>query len=245
MDPSKAICSDGITRDISPPFIRNITIEHASWSEAIVCHEGRAWLLHSSLSKIKLHNVSNCNDLCQNQFMSHPLASALPTRNMQENDSDISQFMCQSLSKYVNTSVIYLPTDHIQLEWDIEEQGSQIDDIFVGIGTDPTESNAPSIHAYQSTLKRNSFKFIHEGIGSDELIFIFLKVVNKASQERVSTLGPILVDETPPINRAVPKVILKEKDVIVGWENDTFYDLEQKEQISSIYFEIGNKNFYI
>jgi hypothetical protein len=244
MDPSEAVCSDGITRDLSPPSIQNLTLEHASWSETLVCHEGRAWLFHSSLAKIKLGNVSKCNDLCRNYPQLHPLASALPTLNIQEKDSDVSQFMCESKSWYLNASIIYLPNTHIKLDWEIEEDGSQIDDVFVGIGTDPTELNAPSIHAFKSTSKRNTFKYFHEGIGSDELFFVFLKVVNKAGRESVSILGPILIDQTPPICKEIPKVNIEEEFIVVGWENETFYDIEQDQKIDSIYFEIGNSNLY-
>jgi hypothetical protein len=95
MDSSKAVCSDGITRDLSPPSIRNLTLEHASWSETVVCHERRAWLFHESLTKIKLHNISHCNFLCKNNPLHHPLASALPTRNMHAKDSKLSQLMCE------------------------------------------------------------------------------------------------------------------------------------------------------
>jgi hypothetical protein len=72
------------------------------------------------------------------------------------------------------------------------------------------------------------------------LFFVFLKVVNKASQESVLSLGPILIDETPPICRRIPKVNIEEHDIVVGWENDTFYDIEQEDKINSIFFEIGN-----
>jgi hypothetical protein len=239
MDPSAAVCSDGIARDLSPPSIRNLTLEHATWSETLVCHEGQTWLFHLRLSKIKLDYEPSCNDLCENNQQQNSLASALPTRRIKENNSDVSHVMCGSKSWYQNNSIIYLPNIHIKLEWDIEEDESQIDDIFVGLGTDPTELNSPSICAYKSTLKRNSFKYIHEGIGSDEFFYIFLKVINKASQESVLTLGPILIDETPPICREIPNVIFQEEYIVVGWENYTFYDIEQDEEINSIYFEIG------
>ncbi|XP_053392349.1 uncharacterized protein LOC128555022 [Mercenaria mercenaria] len=245
MSPSEAICSDGITRDLSPPEIRNLTLEHGSWSESIVCHEGHAWLLHSSVSKTILHNVSNCIDVCNKSPQHHSLASTLPTNSLQIKDSEISNFMCHRMRKYQNDTIIYLPTDYINLVWDVEENGSQIDDIYVGIGADPSEENSPSIYNYKSTAKRTSFKRRHEGIGSDELFFIFVKVVNKASIESVTVLGPVLIDETPPICKSVPKVFVVEGYILVGWQNDTFYDSEQKEQISSIYFEIGHDSISV
>ncbi|KAH3708849.1 hypothetical protein DPMN_068308 [Dreissena polymorpha] len=58
MEASNPVCSDitGITRDKSAPSIRNITLQHATWSESIVCHKGRPHLLQSNLRKVPLHN---------------------------------------------------------------------------------------------------------------------------------------------------------------------------------------------
>ena len=57
---SKVVCSDGITRDLSPPELRNVTLQHGSWSESIICHEGLTWLFHSSLTKLPLHSTDTC-----------------------------------------------------------------------------------------------------------------------------------------------------------------------------------------
>ena len=54
MEPSEAVCSDGITRDLSPPEIRKITLQRGRWAESIMCSDTDIFLLDSNLKK------SNC-----------------------------------------------------------------------------------------------------------------------------------------------------------------------------------------
>ncbi|XP_053376618.1 uncharacterized protein LOC123534121 [Mercenaria mercenaria] len=239
MDPSKCVCSDGVTRDTSPPEPRNISLQHSTWSESIACFAGNTWLLHSSVSKVLLHNTSTCFDLCSHSFHDDSIVSAFLVRD-EKIDSDISDFLCQTLPKYNNNTVIYLPNDHIYLSWDVDETISQLEDFFVGIGYDPTEWKSPHIDDYKSTARKKNFKRRHEGIGSNSLFYIFLKIVNKAGLEKVTTLGPVLIDETPPLKRGIPEVNIVGENVVIGWENDTFYDMEQLEQIKSVFFQFGH-----
>jgi len=53
------------------------------------------------------------------------------------------------------------------------------------------------------------------------------------------TFGPILIDQTPPLNKILPNVIVEKDQIVFGWDDYTFYDDEQTEQIDQIYFQIG------
>ncbi|KAL4218491.1 hypothetical protein ACF0H5_023225 [Mactra antiquata] len=245
MDPSQPVCSDGITRDISPPYIRNLTIEHASWRESIACLEETSWLLDDSMSKTFLLNVSQCSQKCKNVSTNFTMIDALPSINDDNRDVDVDSFLCKNLPLYENNMIIYVPNSHLYLHWDIDEAGSQISDYFVGFGTNPSEIDSPSISSYKSTNRKSSFQQRHIGIGSNEMFYIFVKVVNKAGLERIYDIGPVLVDETPPIHNYIPKVNIDETEITVGWENDTFYDMEQTEQISSVYFQIGHDDVHV
>ncbi|KAL4218457.1 hypothetical protein ACF0H5_023192 [Mactra antiquata] len=245
MDPSQPVCTDGITRDISPPYIRNLTLDYASWRESIACHERTSWLLKSSLSKISLQNISQCSQKCTNVSTNYTMIDALPSIKDNTRDVDVDEFLCKNLPLYDNSMIIYVPNNRLNLHWDIDEAGSQVSDYFVGFGTDPTEVDSPSISSYKSTNRKTSFQKRHIGIGSNEIFYIFVKVVNKAGLERIYDFGPVLVDETPPIHNYIPKVIIDEDKITVGWENDTFYDMEQTEQISSVFFQIGHGDVHV
>ncbi|WAR31807.1 hypothetical protein MAR_034349, partial [Mya arenaria] len=240
MEPSKPVCSDGITRDLSPSEFRNMTLQHGQLSESLICLHGEVYLMQTNMQRAKLHNTSVCRSICAADLESHKVTEIFQIDEIKEKDEDISSFLCEHLPLYTNDTIIYLPNDNIFITWDIEEDGSQIQDFFVGLGFNPTEIESPSIVAYQSTHKKNYFRRKHEGIGSDELFFIFVKVINKAGLERISTIGPVLIDQTPPLNRTLPQVIVESEHIVFGWDSSTFYDEEQTAQIDQIYFQIAH-----
>lgn len=67
MEPSIPACSDGITKDTTPPVFRNLRLANAKWAESIYCHKNDTYLLRSDLTKVKLLNVSaiaGCKHIC-------------------------------------------------------------------------------------------------------------------------------------------------------------------------------------
>jgi len=238
MEPSEAVCSDGITRDLSPPEIRNLTLQHGRWSESIMCTKTGIFLLESNLQKVKLRNTTSCNLRCLSVSETPKVDELLPLSTEKKNDTSVSDFLCENFHRYKNDTVVYLPNDHLYIQWDILETGSQVSDFYVGIGYDVSEYGSPAI-AYMSTERKPYFKMRHDGIGSNELFYIFIKVTNKAALANIYTFGPVLIDQTPPLNDTLPNVLIENDQIIFGWEDTTFYDEEQTEQIDQIYFQIG------
>ena len=254
MDPSEAVCSDGISRDTTTPQIQNITIANAKWSESLYCQRNMTWLLRSDLVKVQIQNSPTCRRACKYN-MDLPLLNSIRSRTDTFSGNDIyallqnvssiennfnaeSDFLCSKFPKY-DSNIIYLPNDHIVLSWDVENNISQIRDFFVGFGETASEENAPGLVGYKPTLNKKSFKIHHAGIGTDDEFFIFLKAINKAGLETIVPIGPILIDVTPPRYKIVPEVKVIGNSILVGWDNDTFFDDEQTEKISQIFFQIG------
>ena len=254
MDPSKAVCSDGISRDTSAPQLRNITIVNAKWSESLYCNENATWLLRSDLVKVQLRNTPACKRACK-QSIDIPLLNSIPSlrissdqnnsaalsqnNSVQKDDSNAeSGFLCSNFKAY-DKNFIYLPNDHLVLSWDVEDNISQIRDFFVGFGKTVSEENSPSLVDYMSTGSKKTFKIHHAGIGTDDEFFIFLKAINKAGLITIIPIGPTLIDMTPPRYTSVPGVEIDVDTILVGWNNDTFFDDEQSEMISQIFFQIG------
>ncbi|WAR31796.1 hypothetical protein MAR_034338, partial [Mya arenaria] len=240
MEPSRPACSDGLTRDLSPPEFRNMTLQHGQLSESLLCLHGEVYLMQTNMQRTKLHNTSDCRSICVNDVESHKVTEMYQLHEIKGKDKDISSFLCEHLPLYTNDTLIYLPNDNVFITWDIKEGGSQIDDFFVGLGLSPTEKASPSIVEYQSTQKKNYFKRRHEGIGSDEIFYIFVKVINKAGLERIATIGPVIIDQTPPVNRTLLQVLVESEYIEFGWDINTFYDEEQTAQIDQIYFQIAH-----
>ncbi|XP_052789246.1 uncharacterized protein LOC128223857 [Mya arenaria] len=240
MEPSKPACSDGITRDLSPPEFRNMTLKHGSLKESLLCLHGKVYLMQENMHSEILHNTSNCRSVCAANVESHKVAEIYPIHEAKGKDEDMSSFLCGHKPMYTKETVIYLPNDNIYATWDIEEYESQIEDFFVGLGLSSTQTESPSIVDYQSTQKKTFFKRKHEGINSDELFYIFVKVINKAGLERIATIGPLLIDQTPPLNGTLPQVIVESEHIVFEWDSKTFYDEEQTAQIDQIYFQIAH-----
>ena len=254
MDPSEAVCSDGISRDITTPQILNITIFNAKWSESLYCNDNMTWFLRSDLVKVQLTNSPSCKRACKNNinlrllnsirsqvvnFVGNGTYSLLQKVSSIENYLNAeSDFLCSKFPKY-DSNIIYLPNDHIVLSWDVGDSISQIREFLVGFGKTSSEENAPGLLSYKSTGNKKSFKIHHAGIGTDDEFFIFLKAISKAGLETIIPIGPILIDMTPPRYSAVPEVKVVGDNIVVGWENDTLFDDEQTEKISQILFQIG------
>ena len=260
MDPSKAVCSDGISRDTRSPQLRNITIANAKWSESLYCNDNVTWFLRSDLVKVQLRNTLKCKGACT-QSMDIPLLNSIPSlrasadqndsfalmqsNSIQKNGSNAeSDFLCTNFKAY-DTNIIYLPNDHLVLSWDVEDNISQIRDFFVGFGKTVSEENSPSLVGFKSTGNKKTFKIHHAGIGTDDEFFIFLKAINKAGLITIIPIGPTLIDMTPPRYTSVPGVQIIGDNILVGWNNDTFFDDEQTEIISQIFFQIGTSYYSI
>lgn len=247
MDPSEPACSDGISKDTSPPQIRNITVANAKWTESIYCSENITWFLRSDLVKVQLRRSDACRGTCnsplQLPFLESIRSNLLSERTINaigtEDINIESDFICSEFPEY-DSNLIYIPNDHIFIKWDFEEDISQIHDFMIGIGKTSSEKDTPGIVRYVSTSKKTFFKISHAGIGTNSEFFIFLKAINKAGLHSIAPIGPLLIDQTPPNYLMVPDVKITGDYLIVGWENDTFYDDEQTDTINRIMFQIGN-----
>jgi hypothetical protein len=140
---------------------------------------------------------------------------------------------------YDANNVIFLPDDHLYISWDVNETGSQIEDYYVGFGLANGNITLTSIMDYKSTNGRSYFKMRHIGVGTGILFYVYIKTVNKAKIEQITEIGPILIDETPPIFSKKPTIRIGTDTVTIGWDRNTVYDLEQSSPINQMFFQIG------
>ena len=251
MEPSDAACSDGIIKDISPPVFSNVSFENAKWAESIYCHDNKTWLLRANLVKVPISYSLACKYTCTTEHNDRFLDSLSSADGKIDNNSNTtfdifeerinvqSEFLCSVLPRYEPMTVIYLPSDHFIMHWTTAEDVSQLRDFYVGFGNDASEKDTPELLRYVSTGKKPYFQLHHTGFGIDKEFFVFLKGVNKAGLETILTIGPVLIDQTAPNFRTVPAVNFEADFIVVGWQNDTFYDDEQTEPIKRILFQIG------
>ncbi|KAK3093029.1 hypothetical protein FSP39_010221 [Pinctada imbricata] len=237
MEPSKAVCSDGITIDITQPLLQNVILEHARTREVIGCYNRRAFLFLSNLTVIPLIMTHECLQVC-NSSDEIDFISALPVGFKSSNDSDVASAMCSKLPAIDANWFIYLPSDKIYMSWNASDLESQIRYVNIGFSSSATNVAAPDINGYQTVHSMTKLRKTHSGIDRGKLFYIMLKATNKADLDNVMKVGPIIIDETEPEYTSGMDVIILDSYIYCTWNNRTFFDTEQKEELTSFLFRI-------
>ncbi|XP_046356064.2 uncharacterized protein LOC124134978 [Haliotis rufescens] len=244
LTPSKAACSDGIIRDISPPSFYNVILRSAQTStEHVVRLNGDLWLVKRNLTLNLLQKTSECSQRCKSGSTS-TFAYIFPKVNGILNDTEMADSLCRYLPSFED-SVIFLPSDKIELQWNCSENESQMRDFSVGFGSDKTAVHDPDILDYASSKGRHSFKLNHAGFSGKNIFYIFLKAVNKAGLTSVVTFGPVMIDNTPP---AVTEILSPKSSgdfVIITWNNMTFTDSEQQDSQFTVLYRIVHDGVHV
>ncbi|XP_033746935.1 uncharacterized protein LOC117332160 [Pecten maximus] len=185
MELSNPVCSDGVVLDRTPPVVVNVTIQSASVTEAMVCSDEKAWYVTRNLTRYVVRD-DHCNKLCRNTS-SNDFLLLLPV--------EASREPYQSSSCLISDShvTIYLPIDLIHLQWNILELGSQIHDVYIGIGSTKESSASPDLIDYHKAPHTYRYKKRHVGLSDSDEIYIFLKITNSAALTTISTIGPVIL----------------------------------------------------
>ncbi|XP_041349352.1 uncharacterized protein LOC121368680 [Gigantopelta aegis] len=195
MEPSIVVCSDGITKDTTPPMMTNIILKNGQMYSGLWCKNAKAWYVDKNMTLIELQQTPACQKKCKHH-KSLGYVGAFPLQHKAINDNDTSEDICSRSPILNNESVIYLPSDKIYLKWKTNEPESQIRDYVIGIGDDKSQTDVPLVRSYESTHGKEFFHLSYSGLTSTSIFYIFMKVINKAGLSSVVVLGPVMIDET-------------------------------------------------
>uniref|UniRef100_K1P7P1 Cartilage matrix protein n=1 Tax=Magallana gigas TaxID=29159 RepID=K1P7P1_MAGGI len=229
MEPSKVGCSDGILVDKTPPIISNVSIKNLRINPSIGCADGSFWYVNEDLIKTKVA----CNSTCSSN---DPLINVLPENPIK---SKTTKDVCL-LPAFTN-EYLYIGNDLLDILWNISDIESQIQEVFIGIGSSQSSILSPDISGYSKTHHNTFYRLRHSGLGGNGIVFVFIKAVNKANKERAVAIGPIIVDETPPLCLNKPTTDLTKDLVIVSWSTDDFEDNQQIGNLKTIYYRLVSK----
>ncbi|XP_067660107.1 uncharacterized protein, partial [Haliotis asinina] len=226
LEPSDVICSDGITFDHSPPIIENITLHQASSLPSLQCMFDQAWLINSNLTMAWIPMMQVCQERCHHNPDTH---LRFPIVYGSYIDNETADSLCRDLP-YLNETVVYVPFHKFVLTWSLTENESQIRDSFIGFGYDASTYNKPDLANYKPTHGKTSLHSHETGFDSRTEFYIFIKTENKAGVSSVATLGPVMIDDTPPEvhGSLVPEIV--GDHIRVTWTNHTFSDPEEVHQ---------------
>lgn len=237
---SDVACSDGVTFDSSPPRLLNVSITHARIGRTVGCTRAdQPWLLNSNVTRIKLSNTSTCLLVCS-QASSFSDIQHFPVSSEHTLTEEMSEDLCQTLAKTTEDTFIALPSDYLKVRWDGQDFESDMEDYYVGIGSDRTTHSAPDLLPFTSTHGHTVYHARHSGLGQGDTFFLFLRAVNKAGLHVDLTLGPVLIDVTPPRVTQPLVARLEEDFLLVTWDEQTFVDVEQPSDVDlAVFFRIG------
>ncbi|KAK3103998.1 hypothetical protein FSP39_023536 [Pinctada imbricata] len=236
LEPSDVACSDGITFDRSIPKVYNLNISLAKTDSNVGCLHEEPWMVTANLKRIRLpSNSSECASICKGKDDTDYVA-LLPilVKPFQE---DKASFLCRYLPMN-NDTVIYIPDDTIHVEWSILKSMSQISEVYIGFGSLRSQHLNPDLLSFQKAIHPGKYTKHHTGFSNGEIIYLYLKTQSKTGVASTSVVGPLLIDETPPICPSSLPVQVANDAVSVNWNSSTFTDKEQMEQIDEILFSV-------
>nr|KAG5704396.1 hypothetical protein BaRGS_031102 [Batillaria attramentaria] len=127
-----------------------------------------------------------------------------------------------------NMATIRFPSeDYLRLTWAFEDEESEMEEYHVGMGRDRTTASAPDLLPFTPTHGHHSYHARHSGLGHGAVFFVFLRALSKAGLQVQLTLGPVIIDVTPP---DVTQLLTAEVDgdfLVTKWNKHVFKDSEQ------------------
>jgi hypothetical protein len=237
LEPSHGSCSDGIFYEEAFNILENVTSENLNVDEGIACFNETGWLITSKLKRIKLGSFDRCLSKCQNLSFPHFLQSLSEVIMHNIDDISYAEGICSRTEAYKDR-IIFISALDWQISWDVTEQ-QRMQDIKIGIGTDRSSISNPDLKSYASTIMQTKHRFTKDGIASQEKHYVFLKTVFKSGVTDILTIGPLVIDTTPPAFKRDFLVSVIGSYLFLGWSNDTFAEPEQENVIDEIFFQIG------
>ncbi|XP_038050879.1 uncharacterized protein LOC119724031 [Patiria miniata] len=224
MEPSEAVCSDGVVVDTSPPKLTQIAISFVRmWPRLAKDVEGRAWFINEHRMKMELINASSdCSSkaaLVEDLSVYPEMSATNDTTENPQGDLD-----CKWIRDVQQQ--FFIPTDkHLSMSWTGEDAESSIYDYEIGLSTDPSNLT-PDLVTFRSTAGRDHFIMYHPDISHGSVFYLVLKAVNKAQLSTFKKIGPIVVDTTPPVFVGRVSVHAEDEYLIAEWGESGFIDDE-------------------
>ncbi|XP_022103276.1 uncharacterized protein LOC110986013 isoform X2 [Acanthaster planci] len=224
LEPSEAICSDGVVIDTSPPVLSQISIGYARvWPGLAKDAEGRVWFVDEHRRKMELINASSrCSfraTLVTDMSFYPEMVGTNDSLTILQGDMD-----CVWISAIQQK--FFLPTHkHVKISWTGEDAESSIFDYKIGLSSDPSNP-APDLVTFTSTSGHNHFMMYHPDISQGAVFHLVLKAVNKAQLSTSKVIGPIVVDTTPPVFVGRISVIAEDDFLVAKWGDKDFTDDE-------------------
>ena len=156
MEPSTAVCSNGITIDKTAPILKHLHLATARTQTSIACTAyNDLWIVTRDAVAQHFPNIPECNHHCKTPVdisllfikVTYNSNGTIITPTLEE-----SQHLCRFLPTYHPDQALFMPTDNIDISWESEEPESQVHDFYLGVSSTKQNTLLPDLIGYKSTI---------------------------------------------------------------------------------------------
>ncbi|KAK3100189.1 hypothetical protein FSP39_015958 [Pinctada imbricata] len=243
LDPSDPVCSDGVTIDTSVPSVKEVKIEGArvkggliknsSSSTYYVVGEDRNRRLISNPTPDCIYKATETEDLdmLPLERLTNGTIVQVDGEIFCSNTSAASSELDSMLSK---SSMLYI-------EWSPVSPPAGIYDYEVGLSS-TAGSSSPDVMAFRPTRQHAHIRIMHGDVPDGALFYIIIKTISKANVEGIQTIGPCIIDTTPPDFTGPITVTYSAGYLMASWSISAFLDAQDSYPLG-MEFAIGHEQF--
>eukprot|EP00040_Diaphanoeca_grandis_P037916 m.251430 g.251430 ORF g.251430 m.251430 type:complete len:3511 (-) comp33895_c0_seq1:293-10825(-) len=189
LDGSDLVSSDGVKYSLAPPAFDSVTLRGMHMKESVAKHAGFVWKINNNATRTKIASSAQCNSVAAADLSAVGVASP---------DTTLPSSLCTTLP---NFDGIYHTSNAnvVRAQWNFSTSLQDIRQVRVGLGT-RGDNGVANVLAFQSTDMNVEavHQVTHAQLRHGSLTFLIVEAVNRNGLRSTSSLGPILVDLTPP-----------------------------------------------
>ncbi|XP_061176007.1 uncharacterized protein LOC133184958 [Saccostrea echinata] len=225
LEPSKPVCSDGVTITAVVPAVSEVDITNAHVRESLVTDIRKTTYWVISRNRHRRLIASPTND-CVRKAVPLSNIDIFPVEKY-KNGSYVKvngSVFCANTSKTSAIMSFALSTSsHIILSWSANE--TNIHDYEVGLST-VAGNSAPDILSFKSSKQHRHFHLMHADLPKGEPFYFIIKTISKSNIEGIQSIGPCFVDTTSPVFSPPITVSHQDGHLVVSWNAYSFIDAE-------------------
>ncbi|KAK2158684.1 hypothetical protein NP493_1763g00001 [Ridgeia piscesae] len=230
LEPSEPVCSDGVTVDTTAPEIHEVSIENSWTKDGLVKDStGHVWYIDRNRFRVLVEQPS---DSCRQKAREESNISLLyRIRQLRKSSGESNMTMCQKAALPDKPVVLVSKQNMLELSWFGSDDESGIYAYEVGLSS--TGSEDMDLLPYTSTHGHRHFITYHPDLMDGQTFYIHIKAVNRAGQQTVQVIGPVLVEVDAPTFLGDISLSVQQKDgveyLIAKWDRLSFEASELKD----------------
>ncbi|KAI0242789.1 hypothetical protein LSAT2_011095 [Lamellibrachia satsuma] len=243
LEPSRPVCSDGVTVDTTAPEIHEVSIENSWTRDGLVKDStGSVWYIDRNRFRVPVDQPS---ESCRQKARLVRDTLLYRIRETRNSSGECSTTLCQKLTFPNGSSVIISKENVLELSWFGSDDESGIHAYDVGLSS--TGSEGMDVLPYTSTHGHRHFITYHPDLMDGETFYVHIRAVNRAGQLTVETIGPVLVRvEAPSFSGDIAVSVQQQgsSTYLVGrWASSSFSASDQQEGLTYGYsYAVGHSH---